>query len=156
MVNSLEKGFPFDSDDDQRDPALKKLVTETVRLRKEFVEAEKELSYKKARMFARAECMTEFELQQLQLFQKNKSKMAAEEIDKFVRKFKDLWHSGLDAHSDIDAHAGEAWVGLCVRVGGSPNTFCPKSEKSRDSPSRERRRVRRAAMTEKNSPVNMV
>ena len=91
------------------------------------------------------------ELQQLQLFQKNKSKMAAEEIDKFVRKFKDLWHSGLDAHLDIDAHAGEAWVGLRVRVGGSPNTFCPKSEKSRDSPSKERRRVRRAAMREEQS-----
>ena len=44
--------------------------------------------------------------------------MAVEEIDKFVLKFKSLWKSGLTAHLDLDAHAGEAWVGLRVRVGG--------------------------------------
>ena len=70
--------------------------------------------------------------------------MATEEIDKFVRKFKDLWSSGLDAHLDIDAHAGEAWIGLRVRVGGSsPRT---KSNDSRTSPSRDRRRARRATV----------
>ena len=35
--------------------------------------------------------------------------MATEEIDKFVRKFKDLWKLGFDAHLDVDAHAGEAY-----------------------------------------------
>ena len=54
--------------------------------------------------------------------------MATEEIEKFVRKFKDLWKSGLDAHLDTDAHAGEALVGLRVRVGRS--SPCTKSNES--------------------------
>ena len=55
MVKTLEEGLCFDSDfyEDQKDPALRKLVIETVRVRKEFVEAEKELNATKARKFAR-------------------------------------------------------------------------------------------------------
>ena len=41
IATSLKEGLCFDSDKDQKDPSLRKLVTETVRLRKEFVEAEK-------------------------------------------------------------------------------------------------------------------
>ena len=55
MVKTLEEEMCFDSDfyEDQKDPALRKLVIETVRVRKEFVDAEKKLSAKKARKFAR-------------------------------------------------------------------------------------------------------
>ena len=75
--------------------------------------------------------------------------MATEEIDKFVRKFKDLWKLGFDAHLDVDAHAGEAWVGLRVRIGRAQGVPYPKSEGS--SPARERRRVRRAAVRKEQS-----
>ena len=55
MVNVLMEGGRFDSDfyQDQVDPSARKLVIETVRVRLEFVEAEKKLSDKKARSFAR-------------------------------------------------------------------------------------------------------
>ena len=55
MVKVLEEGRCFDSDfyEDQKDPSLRNLVIETVRVRKEFVEAEKELATKKANKFAR-------------------------------------------------------------------------------------------------------
>jgi hypothetical protein len=55
MVKVLEEGRCFDSDfyEDQNDPSLRNLVIETVRVRKEFVEAEKELATKKANKFAR-------------------------------------------------------------------------------------------------------
>ena len=79
--------------------------------------------------------------------------MASEEIDKFVRKFKDLWNSGFDAHLDVDAHAGEAWVGLRVRVGRAPGVLHPKSEGY--CPARERRRVRRAAARKEQSDRNV-
>ena len=79
--------------------------------------------------------------------------MATEEIDKFVRKFKDLWNSGFDAHLDVDAHAGEAWVGLRVRVGRAPGVLHPKSEGY--CPARERRRVRRAAARNEQSDRNV-
>ena len=49
-VNTLEEGLYFDP---VNDPSLRKLVTETVRLRNKFGEAEKELSHKKARQLAR-------------------------------------------------------------------------------------------------------
>ena len=55
MVNVLMEGGRFDSDfyQDQVDPSARELVIETVRVRQEFVEAEKKLSDKKARRFAR-------------------------------------------------------------------------------------------------------
>ena len=42
--------------------------------------------------------------------------MVDTEIDFFVKKFKQLWRAGYGAHLDIDAHAGQAWVGLRVRL----------------------------------------
>ena len=52
-VNTLEKGLPFDKNRDQKDPFLRKLVTETVRIRKECVAVEKKISYNKARKCTR-------------------------------------------------------------------------------------------------------
>ena len=76
--------------------------------------------------------------------------MASQEIHSFVEKFHQLWKAGLSAHLDIDTHAGEAWVGLRVKLGHDrehhregehPASFYPKEENS----SRQRRRIRRAA-----------
>ena len=66
------------------------------------------------------------------------------EIDSFVLKFRQLWSAGLDAHLDLETHAGNAWVGLKLNVGQyRPN---PVGEFfKRASPSRIRRRERRAA-----------
>ena len=44
--------------------------------------------------------------------------MEETELNKFILKFKVLWKSGLDAHLDLDCHAGQAWVGLRLRLGG--------------------------------------
>ena len=55
MVKTLGEGLCFDSDfyEDQKDVSQRNLVIETVRVRKEFVEAEKQLNATKARKFAR-------------------------------------------------------------------------------------------------------
>ena len=42
--------------------------------------------------------------------------MASREIDSFVRKFQQLWSAGFSAHLDLDSDAGEAWVGLRVKL----------------------------------------
>ena len=74
--------------------------------------------------------------------------MASEtELDTFIKKFKDLWKSGIGAHLDIDTHAGEAWVGLRVRLGhapGPPHYQVQVQERARNGPSRQQRRERRA------------
>ena len=64
----------------------------------------------------------------------------------FLQKFYQLKKAGLSAHLDLDTHAGEAWVGLRVRLGheGGP-LHQPHIPTKRDSPSRQRRRARRAA-----------
>ena len=56
-------------------------------------------------------------------------------------KFKSLWYSGIDAHLDVDTHAGQAWVGLRVGLGHPPH---PHVQRKKESPSRHRRRARRA------------
>ena len=79
-------------------------------------------------------------------------KMTASELDSFIFKFKQLWHLGLDAHLNIDTHAGQAWVGLRVGLGHAPGPLLhhqlhqhfPQNTR-KDSPSRQRRRARRAA-----------
>ena len=83
-------------------------------------------------------------------------KRAVKELDSFIYKFYQLWNSGVNAHLDIDTHAGEAWVGLRVRLGHAPfphhvNQF--DLPRNRDSPSRQRRRVRRAAEREQGHHV---
>ena len=75
-------------------------------------------------------------------------KMTGSELDSFIFKFKQLWYSGLDAHLDVDTHAGQAWVGLRVGLGHAPGPLLhhqhPHTAK-KESPSRQRRRARRAA-----------
>ena len=46
--------------------------------------------------------------------------MVDAELDFFIPKFKQLWKLGLGAHLDVDSHAGQAWVGLRVRLGHPP------------------------------------
>ena len=73
------------------------------------------------------------------------------ELDSFITKFKGLWNSGLDAHLELNTHAGQAWVNLRVRLGHAPGPlqphfqFPPPANKSRNGPARERRRAKRAA-----------
>ena len=78
--------------------------------------------------------------------------MNSSELETFIVKFRNLWKAGLDAHLDIESHAGQAWVGLRVRLGPEPGPaqqhppFPPHvDKKTRDGPSRQRRRARRAA-----------
>ena len=76
--------------------------------------------------------------------------MNVTELDTFVFKFKHLWKSGLDAHLDLECHAGQAWVGIRVRLGHEPGPhhhphIPPQPRRTRDGPSRQRRRARRAA-----------
>jgi hypothetical protein len=78
--------------------------------------------------------------------------MYVTELDTFIQKFHQLWNSGHTAHLDLETCAGKAWVGLRVQLGHGPG---PPHEqlhhppfhhpKQRDSPSRMRRRARRAA-----------
>ena len=78
--------------------------------------------------------------------------MAVTELDTFVKKFMQLWKSGHSAHLDIDTHAGEAWVGLRVRLGSAPGPLHQEphhqvnaKSRSRNGPARQRRRARRSA-----------
>ena len=76
--------------------------------------------------------------------------MVVTELDTFVSKFYQLWKSGLTAHLDLDTRAGNAWVGLRVQLGQAPGpqhvqpVHQPFHRKA-ESPSRQRRRARRAA-----------
>ena len=75
--------------------------------------------------------------------------MFVTELDTFVEKFKSLWRKGLEAHLDVDTQAGHAWVGLRVQLGHEPgpplHDYPPCQErKQKQSPSRQRRRERRA------------
>ena len=78
----------------------------------------------------------------------------ADELDTFIQKFRYLWNSGLDARLNLESYAGQAWVGLQLRLGhgqGPPHqvqTVLPKNSRNRDNPSRQRRRARCAAARE--------
>ena len=70
------------------------------------------------------------------------------ELETFVQKFRHLWKSGLDAQLNLEAHAGEAWVGLHLRLGQEPGPLHrkPQFTNVKKSPSaRDRRRELRAA-----------
>ena len=88
--------------------------------------------------------------------------MAFRELDSFICKFRLLRQEGGSAHLDIDAHAGEAWVGLCVCLGHAPvpkkvnQNHSKLSCRNRDSPPRQRRRARRAAAGEQEQAVQTV
>ena len=71
--------------------------------------------------------------------------MLHSELDSFILKSKSLWYSGIDAHLDVDSHAGQAWVGLRVGLGhGHPPAVQPHVQRKKESPSRQLRRARRA------------
>ena len=79
-------------------------------------------------------------------------KMPYSELDSFIQKFKQLWHSGVNCHLDVHTHAGQAWARLHVQLGHAPGPLhCqlpphfPPSPRSKNTPSRQRRRARRAA-----------
>ena len=78
------------------------------------------------------------------------------ELNKFVVKFKSLWSSGYDAHLDIDCHAGQAWVCLRLRIGHAEALHRHRGQDHvKDSPSKQRRRARRAAdRQEKNAAAD--
>ena len=78
--------------------------------------------------------------------------MSVTELDTFVHKFYQLWNAGLNAHLDVDTHAGKAWVGLRVQLGHAPgplhhqpHPLFVQPQKKTVTPSRHRRRARRAA-----------
>ena len=79
------------------------------------------------------------------------------QLDSFVQHFKQLWQSGRSAHLDIDTCAGQAWVGLRVRLGQGDGPLHQAQHqvkvprRSRNGPSRERRRCRRLAERQKNA-----
>jgi hypothetical protein len=67
-------------------------------------------------------------------------------LDSFFLQFKHLWRSGQDAHLDLECRAGQAWVGIRVRLGQEPGLQqTPKKQRNRDTQSRQRRQARRAA-----------
>ena len=73
--------------------------------------------------------------------------MADHNVRSFVEKFHHLWRDGQSAHLNLDCHAGEAWVGLRLRLGqlrgGEPQQNPDKVR--RRGPGYSRRLERRAA-----------
>ena len=47
------------------------------------------------------------------------------EMESFITKFRCLWNSGFDAHLELDLHAGQSWVSLCVQLGHAPGNLQP-------------------------------
>eukprot|EP00092_Neocalanus_flemingeri_P078449 GFUD01097580.1.p1 GENE.GFUD01097580.1~~GFUD01097580.1.p1 ORF type:complete len:227 (-),score=45.55 GFUD01097580.1:81-761(-) len=81
-----------------------------------------------------------------------KLKMFVAKLDSFVQKFQQLWNAGFIAHLDLESCAGNAWVGLRLQLGHTQHPHhhrVPHSStqvlKKVESPSRQRRRARRAA-----------
>ena len=71
------------------------------------------------------------------------------ELETFLVKFHQLLRDGYTAHLDLDANAGQAWVGLRVMLGSSQQQYHhqPQPQKQR-SPSYYRRQERRKAARE--------
>ena len=84
--------------------------------------------------------------------------MSTQEFHSFVQKFHHLWKSGLSAHLGLHCHAGEAWVELHAQLSGPhPHQYhgFPKQPiPKRVSPSRNRRRARRAAARNERTQEN--
>ena len=72
--------------------------------------------------------------------------MAANEINSFVYKFKNLWRNGQEANLNLKSKAGNAWVELSVCLGHPLDLPPPQLHRGdHESNSRSRRRSRRAA-----------
>ena len=63
------------------------------------------------------------------------------ELESFIRKFKLLWQSGLEAHLDLNTHAGKARVGLCVSLGAYPVVKKTDDEEHRGQHDIQRRKL---------------
>ena len=76
--------------------------------------------------------------------------MARTEIDSFIVKFKSLLLSGRNATLELKSNAGKAQVNLYVELGdvSCPPAQHPHPRWPRDGPSRQRRRLKRAAERE--------
>ena len=75
------------------------------------------------------------------------------ELYSFIGKFKQIWKSGQSAQLHLETDAGQAWVGLRVHLGQAPGPLHQgphqqEKRRTRDGPSRQRRRARRAAERE--------
>ena len=96
--------------------------------------------------------------------------MVPEEIESFVGKFRRLWHSGHDAQLTMSTKHGQAWISLNLGLGYSqppprqprvspphyrPPPSSSHSFRSRNSPSRTRRRARRLVARE-TAPTDLV
>ena len=66
------------------------------------------------------------------------------EMNSFMYKFRELWGAGLEAHLNMDSWAGNAWMNLSVNLGPFQSSL-PLSQKHHRSPSRIKRREKRAA-----------
>ena len=66
--------------------------------------------------------------------------MAHKELDSFFLKFKNLWQAGWNAKLSLKSNEGKAEAHLSVELGDAPVI-----QRSRNGPSRQRRRERRAA-----------
>ena len=72
--------------------------------------------------------------------------MLVTELDSFVQKFHQLWNAGLNAHLELDAHAGNAWVSLHLQLGHAPGPLHPRPAPTLvPGGARIRRREKRAA-----------
>ena len=68
------------------------------------------------------------------------------ELDKFMKTFVSLWENGCDANLQVETTAGKAVVSLKVTLGPAENlNFSDHGGCRGGSPSRQRRRERRAA-----------
>ena len=77
-------------------------------------------------------------------------KMANQEINSFILKFKNLWRAGKNANLTIKSLAGKAHVSLNVELDDNPADLDQHQHGklrngSRNGPARQRRRLRRAA-----------
>ena len=81
--------------------------------------------------------------------------MAANELNSFVYKFKNLWRTGQDATLNVKCEAGNARVELSVGLGYPLDLPPPPQHVHRDvhgGNSRERRKNRRAAERQNKAP----
>ena len=62
----------------------------------------------------------------------------------FLDKFHEIWRDGKDARVTVECHAGQAWLSIHHRLPCPPPSAQPTSGCRRPSPSRLRRRARRA------------
>ena len=70
--------------------------------------------------------------------------MAISELDSFIMKFKNLWQAGRNANLTIKTIDGKVEANLSVEL-GDPPVLSRHFQYNKSSPSRQRRRDRRAS-----------